>query len=129
LEQIQTYGKKNICLPSFTYEMKLNLENPKFLSDTKLIKRDDNNYYDDCDDEDKIQNTELTVNKFFQSFNIQIGYDPFYNKNFKFEISEKDIFIEKDFIFALINFEVLTDLNIPSISLNVITKNNWVKES
>jgi hypothetical protein len=116
--------------------MNLNLEKPKFLSDTKLIKindDDNNDYYDSEDwDEKEVakQNIELSVNKFFQSFNIEIGYDPLFIKNFKldFEKSNDDIIIKKDFIFALINFEVLSDLNIPSISFNVITDNYWIRE-
>lgn len=116
--------------------MNLNLENPKFLSDTKLIKNNNdvnisNSYQEDNDEEENSNNPrkiELSVNKFFQSFNMSIGHDPFYNKSLKFESSEEDIFIEKDFIFALINFEVLTDLNIPSISVNVISRDNWIKE-
>ncbi len=107
--------------------MNLNLQNPKFLSDIKIIKKDDSDINESYEEDEK-EKIELTVNKFFQSFNIEIGYDPFYNKNLKYEKSQNDIFIENDFIFALINFEVLTDLNIPSISLNKIEKINWIKE-
>ena len=100
--------------------MKLDIENPKFLANAKILKTP----FDENDGDDK-EITELLVNKFFQSFNIKIGFDPNFNNDFDNGICENDIIIEKDFIFALINFEVLTDLNIPSISLNVITKNNW----
>ena len=102
------------------------IENPKFLSDVKLIKKDLEQSYEN-DGYDEEVNKELTVHKIFQSFDIQIGHDVLYNKNFVFKPNEKDVVIEKDFIFALINVEVLTDLNIPSVSLNVITQNDWKK--
>lgn len=101
------------------------IENPKFLADVKLIKRSQNSYNDeDIQDEDEM-NKELSINKFYQSFDIQVGFDNSYNKNFQFAPKDHDIVIQNDFIFALINLEVLSELNIPSVSFNIISKDNW----
>lgn len=124
MEQIQSNNSKVIYLPSFKFENEIIVENPKFLSDIKLEKKSEFENYDEIEDEDK-QTTNHLVHKFFQSFSIKIGHDINYNKNFVFKPDENEIIIQKDFIFALINLEVLSDLNIPSISFNIISKSNW----
>jgi hypothetical protein len=74
-----------------------------------------------------VYTTQHKVHKFFQSFSIKIGHDITYNRNFVLNPSENEIVIKKDFVLALINLEVLSDLNIPSISFNIISRNNWKK--
>ena len=113
-------------MPSFKYQKNLTFENPKFLSDVKLIRRNNEQNYDDIEEEVELKK-ELYVNKFFQSFEIGFGYDIFYNNNSEIKIKEDDILIQRDFVFALINTEVLTDLNIPSVSFNIISKADWKK--
>jgi len=126
LEQLQSNETKIIYLPSFSYEKKMIIENPKFLSDIKLQKRNEYENYEEMEEEEE-NISEFSVNKFFQSFSIKIGHDLSYNENFSIEPKENEIFIKKDFIFALINLEVSSDLNIPAISFNIISKNYWKK--
>jgi len=104
----------------------ITVENPKFLADIRLERKNDFEDYEELEDEEA-STSHNYVHKFFQSFSVKIGHDVVYNPNQSFAPSGREIVIEKDFIFALINLEVLSDLNIPSISFNIISKNNWKK--
>lgn len=44
-----------------------------------------------------------------------------------FDINEEDIVIKSDFLIAVINHDLLCDLQIPTIAAYIVKKESWIK--
>ena len=96
-------------LPSFNINRVNLYNNPKLMKDLE-IEMDDTSY---------------AICKLFQNSEMHFGFESSEN-DFKYNPSEEDIVIEKDFILAIINLEILTDLNLPFISVSVINRKDFI---
>jgi hypothetical protein len=94
--------KKRIFLPVFNEKKYLNFNVPKLLENYTIDASDQNTY--------NIENYE-------QGSNFEHEFDSKSEKNFiEFAMNEKDdLIIKNDFIIAVINYDVLNELEIPSI--------------
>lgn len=69
--------------------------------------------------------TSYSISKLFHSTQLNLHYDE--TRAF-FDIKPKngEIVIRKDFIVALVNLEILSELNIPLISVSLVKKENFL---
>ena len=89
-------------------------ENPTIFSDIS-VKKDDETYY---------------IHKIKQSCEMTFFYDIDFNNNFntyfKIEPLQSDIVVKNDFLIAIINYDLLTEYNIPAVFLSIINKDKWI---
>ena len=101
-----------IYIPSFNMETKIICSELNCFKDLKMIKNNKN--FKICNIEEDIK--------------IKFNYDSNQELGFKINQPEKnDIIIKDNFLIAIVNIDILTNLSIPSILLFYITKENWIK--
>ena len=100
-----------IYIPSFNMETKIICSELNCFKDLKMIKNNKN--FKICNIEEDIK--------------IKFNYDSNQELGFKINQPEKnDIIIKDNFLIAIVNIDILTNLSIPSILLFYITKENWI---
>ena len=112
LEEKKENTSNVIYIPSFNMETKTICSELNCFKDLKMIK--DNKEFKVCNIEEDIK--------------IKFNYDSNQELGFKINQPEKnDIIIKDNFLIAIVNIDILTNLSIPSILLFYITKENWIK--
>jgi hypothetical protein len=115
LDQNNIEIKKVINLPSFNFQTSKNFEFPKFMSDIQIN-------IDGC--------TNL-ITQLFQGNEVTLASDPNFDFSCNFSNlstnSDEIVTIKNDFIFAIVNLEILTDFNMPVVSVSIINKDNFTK--
>lgn len=76
-----------------------------------IIKKDEENF--------RIGNLEEYIK-------ISFNHDPMFENSFKVTPESNDFIIKDDFLLAIINLDILTDLNIPTTFLQIISKKYWI---
>ncbi len=108
---------RKIYLPSFKISNSTIVNKPSFLKGTKLIN----------------ENGKFQVESFNQIENFSLGIEINKNNltNSQIELENidenKDIVIKNDFLIALINPDLLSDLQLPTLSAFIIKKDSWEK--
>jgi hypothetical protein len=98
-------------LPAFNKEHSKSFINPKFKGDIH-IEQDDSTF---------------VVSNIYQSTNISWNLPTQLNKDSPvIEPDHNCIIIQKSFIIAVVNLEMLTDFNIPIISASVVSENDFI---
>ena len=97
---IENGNKKGIFIPPFSKYNKLNFENPKSLDEFTVDNMEQNSY--------RIENFSQISELIFDKDNSKQFLDIEYNE-------KEDYIIKNNFIIAIINYDALNDLEIPSI--------------
>jgi hypothetical protein len=98
-------------LPAFNKDHARCYDSPQLMKDL-YIEQDENIY---------------VVSNLFQSTSVQLNMPTEINKNnFNIEPDDDNIIINKAFIVAIINLEILTEFNIPIVSVSVITEKDFL---
>ena len=110
-DPIKSY--KKICIPSFTYNMK-NIE--------KEIKNEDN----------KLKLMEYEVLDINQILNFCVEDLPFNDIKFSFPMNRNNNnneikIIKNNFVFAVLNPDLVLDYHLPALNIYYINKKNWIK--
>ena len=102
----ETIKTKNIFIPAFTLKRNNDYNDPKVLDEFAI------------DTEEQIT---FTIGKYVQNDNITFEKDNKVDEHFiAFDIGEEDIVIEKEFIISVINWDTLTQFEIPSIATYIV---------
>ena len=102
----ETIKTKNIFIPAFTLKRNNDYNDPKVLDEFAI------------DTEEQIT---FTTGKYVQNDNITFEKDNKVDEHFiAFDIGEEDIVIEKEFIISVINWDTLTQFEIPSIATYIV---------
>ena len=104
-------SNKIIYIPSFNIESKLFSKEINCFKDIQINKNGENYKLDAIEE------------------NIKIEYksDPNREYGFTININEKENIIKDNFIISIVNYDILSNLSLPSIILYYITKDNWNK--
>jgi hypothetical protein len=102
--------KKSILIPSFKLSINENLNNPGVMRDVQI-------------QQDGIS---LVMSKLF--YRSELNFLPDRNSaNSLFTMPLDEVVISSDFILAVINLEVLTEVNIPVVNVALIRENYFLK--
>jgi len=63
-----------------------------------------------------------------QYIDIEMKYDNNYKNGIQLKPTINDIVIENSFLFSIINLDVLSETNIPTIFTTVVDKNTFIKD-
>jgi hypothetical protein len=110
----ETIDHKVLWIPCFEIKSDVEKHNPNLLHEVKLSKDD----------------TTYAVKHIKQSCEMTFYYDTDFNNNFntyfKVEPLQADIVFTDDFLLAVVNYDLITEYNIPAVFLTVITKDKWI---
>ncbi len=113
----ETIDHKVLWIPCFEINNRFDKSEPNLLSDIK-IKKDDIDY---------------GVNYIKQTCEMKFFYDTDFNNNFntyfKVEPLQSDIVFTDDFLLAVVNYDLVSEYNIPAVFLSVVTKDKWIQNS
>jgi hypothetical protein len=112
MEQTPIGSKNVIYLPSFEIKHSTYTTHPKFLQEELKIEQDDK---------------EVNISKFMQNNEICFKHDMTSVNEFYIPDHGNDIIIEKDFLVALINYEIFQDVHIPVVSVFIVRKSDFQK--
>ena len=77
----------------------------------------------------KREDTDYKISHLDEFENFGFGFDSQYKNSFKIQPDlTKDILINKTFFIAIINLDILSELNIPAIFVSTIKESLWLKE-
>lgn len=98
---------------------------PTFSINTHII-ADKLSYLDEIKIESE-ENKIMFIRNIDEYINASYDYDQNIINSFQVEASENDIVISNNFLFGLVNVNILSKMNIPSISFFLITQEHWLK--
>lgn len=75
----------------------------------------------------KKENVQFKLSLLDEFKNFELKHDSNYKNGFNLKPEKEEILIKENFLMAIINFDVLSELNIPSIFIAKIEKSNWIK--
>jgi hypothetical protein len=111
----ETINHKVMWIPCFDLHEQHIFDTPNILSDIKI-----NNTIEE-------ETFEYYIKDIKQVSNISMNYDSNISTNFKIAPASTDIVLDDAFLIACINYDILSDINIPAIMISIITKESWIK--
>ncbi len=110
----ETIDHKVLWIPCFEMKSSIDKQNPNLFSGVKLSKDD----------------TTFAVDNIKQTCEMKFFYDTDFNNNFntyfKVEPLQSDIVFTEDLLLAVVNYDLITEYNIPAVFLTLITKDKWI---
>lgn len=110
MDQTPKYTKEVIYLPSFNITRCDKALNP--FEEIKIL---------------NLKDEETNVAKVSQQSHLNFNHSPDHLV-FEHNPNSQDVVIKKDFVVALINYEILSELHIPVISTFVVRKENFIQK-
>jgi hypothetical protein len=104
-------------IPSFNLNEQHTFDTPNVLSEVKI-----SNIVDE-------EAHEYFIKDIKQVTNISMNYDTNIASNFKISPGSTDIVLDDSFLIACINYDILSDINIPAVMISIITKDSWIKSN
>ena len=105
---------RTIFLPSFKHKGQSSFKKPNLMSDVIIKKEDHPEMFYKISYIDEMINLEMNTGSSMPGLNIQ----PI----------KSDIIIQDSFLLAIINLDILSEVNIPSIYLTVVEKEQFTKQ-
>lgn len=113
LEPIKSELKNKILIPAFNLNTKSSYDFPNVFPQLS-IEKDLKNY---------------DISKFLEYSNITMDYDLEYEYSVHKNFDENTFYkIENNFIFGILNYDILSELNIPTSFITYISKDNWYEK-
>ena len=113
LEPIKSELKNKILIPAFNLNTKSSYDFPNVFPKLS-IEKDLKNY---------------DISKFLEYSNITMDYDLEYEYSVHKNFDENTFYkIENNFIFGILNYDILSELNIPTSFITYISKDNWYEK-
>lgn len=94
---------------------------------TDVVIKRENRVNTDDDGNDNVDSEEYKISSLEEVLDCRFKYDNEYQKTFKIHPDDRDIVIDDTFLIAIINLDVCSDLNIPTVFLSLVTRDSWIK--